>query len=177
MIRRLINLYWKYFRSHIAYARHLGVVVGNNCSISIRDWSTEPYLIKIGNNVDIAQDVKIHTHGGGRVIRRTIPDFDSFGKVIVEDWAYIGSGAIILPGVTIGEGSLVAAGSVVTKSIPPHIVVGGNPAKFLCTIDEFIARNMQFNTRSKGLSVSEKKQMLMKLDDRFFIKKSELSII
>lgn len=51
---------------------------------------------------------------GGRAARCQIPDFDCFGKVIIEDWVYIGTGSQILPGVTIGEGSLVAAGSIVT---------------------------------------------------------------
>ena len=100
------------------YARLIGVKIGKNCAIHTKNWSTEPYLVTIGNNVAITHGVFIHTHGGGRTIRRMIPDFDSFGKVVIEDWAYIGSGAHIMPGVTIGEGSLVAAGSVVTKNIP-----------------------------------------------------------
>ena len=66
----------------------------------------------IGNNVQVTNDVSIHTHGGGNCIRKDHPDFDTFGKVIIEDWAYIGSFSQIMPGVTIGEGALVAAGSV-----------------------------------------------------------------
>lgn len=45
-----------------------------------------------------------------------------------------------MPGVTTGRGALVAAGSVVTKSVAPGTVVGGNPARYICTIDEYIER-------------------------------------
>ena len=51
-----------------------------------------------------------------------MPDFDVFGKVVIKDWAYIGAHAQIMPGVTIGEGAMVAAGSVVTKSVPDGIL-------------------------------------------------------
>ena len=59
-------------------------------------------------------------------------------KCKIEDWAYIGAYSQIMPGVTIGEGAIVAAGSVVTKSVPPRTVVGGNPARYICTVDEYI---------------------------------------
>ena len=94
-----------------------------------------------------------------------------FGKVTIEDWCYIGAYSQIMPGVTIGEDSLVAAGSIVTKSVPPHSVVGGNPAKILCTIDDYIARNEKFNVHSKGMSSAEKKKYLLSLDDSRFVKK------
>lgn len=76
-----------------------------------------------------------------------------------------------MPGVTIGEGSLVAAGSVVTKSIPPHSVVGGNPAKVLCTINDYLERNIEFNTHTKGMDVEQKRKLLLSLPDEKFIKK------
>jgi chloramphenicol O-acetyltransferase type B len=50
-------------------------------------------------------------------------------KVVVGDDVWIGYGAVILSGVTIGEGSIVASGSVVTKDVPPYMIVGGNPAR------------------------------------------------
>ena len=109
--------------------------------------------------------------GGGNVIRRQYPDFDAFGKIVVEDYAYIGSGSLILPGVTIGEGALVAAGSVVTKSVPPRVVVGGNPAKVLCTIDDYIVNNMKYNIKTKGLSYEDKIRILKSLPEDRFIKK------
>lgn len=56
-------------------------------------------------------------------------DARSKGAIVVEDEAWIGYGSIILSGVTIGKGSIVAAGSVVTRSVPPYAIVAGNPAK------------------------------------------------
>ena len=50
-------------------------------------------------------------------------------KIIIKSGAWIGAGAIILPGVIVGEKSVVAAGSVVTRDVPPYCLVGGNPAK------------------------------------------------
>lgn len=109
--------------------------------------------------------------GGGNCVRRLVPDFDVFGKVVIEDWCYIGAHSQIMPGVTIGEGSLVAAGSVVTKSIPPHSVVGGNPAKVLCTINDYLERNIEYNTHTKGMDVEQKRKLLLSLPDEKFIKK------
>lgn len=51
------------------------------------------------------------------------------GDTIIENDAWIGMNAMIMPGVTIGEGAIVAAGSVVAKDVPPYTIVGGNPAK------------------------------------------------
>ena len=108
--------------------------------------------------------------GGGNFIRRQHPDFEAFGRIKVEDWAYIGSWSHIMPGVTIGEGSLVAAGSVVTKSVAPGTVVGGNPAKFICTAEDFIERNMKYSL-GRRLSAKEKMIVLLNLEEDRFIKK------
>ena len=108
---------------------------------------------------------------GGQSIRQKYPDFDVFGKVVIEDWAYIGAYSQIMPGVTIGEGALVAAGSVVTKSVAPHTVVGGNPARFICTTEEYYERNKQFNVGTKGMGHKEKRKLLLSLPDEKFIKK------
>ena len=164
-------LYWTLFASPERYARHIGVTVGENCFIDTRQWSSEPYLITIGNHVQIARGVSVHTHGGGNAIRWKDPDFDIFGKVRIDDWAYIGSFSQILPGVTIGEGAIVAAGSVVTKSVAPHTVVAGNPAQFICTTDEYYERNKPYDTGTGRLSKKEKQKKLLSLEEHFFIKK------
>ena len=170
MIKKLWG-YILYAFSPIKYARSIGVTIGDNCFISTNKWSSEPYLISVGNNVQITQDVWLHTHGGSHVARQKYPNFDVFGRIVIKDWAYIGSGSHIMPGVTIGEGSLIAAGSMVTKSVPPNEVWGGVPAKRICTVDQYIERNLHFNLDTKRMTTSEKKKYLLSLPlDRFISK-------
>lgn len=97
------------------------------------------------------------------------PDLDIFGKVIIGNYVYIGSGSLIMPGVTIGNNALIAAGSIVTKSVPPRTVVAGNPARTICSIDEYYQRNKQWDLHSKGKP--NKKEFLLSLPDDRFIKK------
>ena len=89
--------------------------------------------IEIGIAVGIGPSVKIitSTHGGEELSKPLIFCDIKFGKVIVEDGCDIGVGAIILPGVKIGECSIVGAGAVVTEDVEPYTVVAGVPAKFL----------------------------------------------
>ena len=175
MIKRIIKIFYKVFMPAKKYAKYLGVKFGDNCLIATKNWSSEPYLIEIGNNVQITRNVTIHTHGGGHVARERIPNFDLFGKVVIKDWAYIGAYSQIMPGVTIGKGSLVAAGSIVTKSVPDGVVVAGNPARFICTVEEYIERNKKYNTDTKGLSAEEKKKVLLETDESKFICKPYIS--
>lgn len=81
-----------------------------------------------------------------------------------------------MPGVTIGDNVLIAAGSIVTKSIPSNSVVGGNPAKYICSIDNYLERNFQYNTNSKGLDIMEKKTLLLSLSEDKFIRKPYIEI-
>ena len=129
--RRIVDFYWRFLVSPIDYARHIGVFVGENSFIATRKWSSEPYLITIGNNVQITSGVAIHTHGGGNSVRSRIPDFDVFGKVQIEDWAYIGAYSQIMPGVTIGDNVVIGAGSIVTKDIPSNMIAYGNPCRII----------------------------------------------
>lgn len=61
----LSDFYWR-FQNPEKQARHYGVTIGENCLIATRRWPSEPYLITIGNNVQITEDVWFHTHGGGQ---------------------------------------------------------------------------------------------------------------
>lgn len=122
------------------------ISVGDNCYIGdhTRVWAAES--ITIGNHVLIAHNVNIFdndTHPTDPTDRRE--DFENIvwkrercsylslrsAPVVINDDVWIGCGSIILKGVTIGNGSIVAAGSVVTKNVPDHVIVGGNPAQIL----------------------------------------------
>ena len=108
---------------------------------------------------------------GGNSVRAIYPLFDCFGKVVIGDYVYLGTGTQIMPGVTIGNNVLVAAGSIVTKSVPDNVVVGGNPARIICTIDEYIKKNEKYNLNSKDMNVVAKKEMLKTLSEEKFIRK------
>jgi maltose O-acetyltransferase len=83
--------------------------------------------LTIGANVNLGSHVTIYT----RQHDIDAPDFAEVGgPVEVGDYAYIGSHSIILPGVTVGEGGVVGAGSVVTKHVDPYTLVAGAPAQF-----------------------------------------------
>jgi len=83
------------------------------------------YCIRIGNDVSIGPNATILTLGHDP----QSPDFaDRGGDVLIGSRVWIGYGAIVLPGVTIGDGAIVGAGAVVTKDVEPFAIVAGNPA-------------------------------------------------
>jgi len=171
MIQKIKNLYRKYFWSDEKYARFVGVKIGKNCKIASRFFGSEPYLIEIGDHVQITQDVRFSNHGGGWVLREKYPDFDFFGKIKVGNNVYIGNSSIILAGVTIGNDVIIGAGSVVTKSVPSGSIVGGNPAKIITTIENFEEHYIKYNVKTKKLNGQAKKELLIKLPSDMFIKK------
>jgi len=90
--------------------------------------------IKIGKKVGIGPGVKILTATHKLNMDPDIPLIDreqDFFEVVIEDFVDIGVNTIILPGVRIGKGSMIGAGSVVTKDVEPYSVMAGNPARLL----------------------------------------------
>jgi acetyltransferase-like isoleucine patch superfamily enzyme len=112
--------------------------VGRNCKISSHTFICEGVTIEddvfIGHGVTFVNDTYPRaTAGEGRL--QTEADW-AVEPTLVRKGASIGSGATILAKVTIGEGAIVGAGSVVTKNVPPGAIVAGNPAKVLRKIKE-----------------------------------------
>jgi maltose O-acetyltransferase len=102
------------------------ISIGDNCVINRRCYLDGRTGIAVGNNVNISFDACILTlhHDAAE------PGFPAVGgEVVIRDHAWIGIGATILPGVTIGEGAVVAARAVVVRDVPPYAIVGGVPAK------------------------------------------------
>ena len=122
------------------YFRKQGAQVGNDCHIGVSQLGGEPYLVKIGNHVGSASGVQFLTHSLGWCFRDKIPDLQVFDKIVIEDNCNIGVNATLLPGVTIGKNSMVAAGAVITKDVPPNSIVAGNPARIIGNTDDYFER-------------------------------------
>ena len=99
-----------------------GTIIGYACFIDGRD------KVTIGNHTDIASEVMIYSQEHNL----SAEDFGaSCAPVKIGNYVFVGPRAIILPGVAIGDGAVVAAGAVVTKDVSPYTIVGGVPAKVI----------------------------------------------
>lgn len=145
--------------------------LGENTRISANCVFGNPQNIHIGKNVQIGEQTCIYAQGGctikdgaiiaDRVDIRTAnhhydgPDLKALPfdevvyrqPVVIEENCWIASRVILLPGVTIGEGAVVAAGAVVTKDVPPMAVVGGNPAKVIKYRDPLVYEKLKVEGR------------------------------
>ena len=116
--------------------------MGDNSVINFGCYLDNRRGIKIGNNVGIAHNTKIYTLGHNL----ESPEFETKGApVTIEDNVFIFSNALIMPGVTIHEGAIVLAGSVVTKDVEAWTIVGGNPARKIKDRQRKIAYLQKYN--------------------------------
>jgi acetyltransferase-like isoleucine patch superfamily enzyme len=118
------------------FIMHGPSVINGRCHIDTRGG------IEIGKNVSISPQVSLVT--GDHDIQD--PMFKArFKKITIEDHVFIGFKAIILPGVTLGRGAVVCAGSVVTKDVPPLTIVGGVPAKYIGQRNDDLRREQRYS--------------------------------
>ena len=95
------------------------------------------WLIEIGNNVTLAPRTHILCHDAST---KHFLGYTKIGCVTIGDNVFIGAGSVVLPGVTIGNNVIIGANSTVTKNVPDNTVVVGNPAHFLCTLEDYLSK-------------------------------------
>lgn len=107
------------------------VMIGDHTRIGLHNTIIGP--VTIGSHVNLAQGITVTAlnHNFADTEKRIDEQGVSTKPVVIEDDIWIGANAVILPGVSIGRHSVVAAGSVVTKDVPPHSLVAGVPAKII----------------------------------------------
>ena len=134
-----------YYGLILRRAIRLGLRIGKDVRISGRPYfGGEPYLISIGNHVTISFNVSFITHDGATWVFRDRPEFKGlqrFGRIDIGDNVFVGANTTLLPGITIGSDVVVGAGSVVTKDLPGNAVYAGVPARFICSLDEYVKRS------------------------------------
>lgn len=152
LYEKLIDLFFVFIKSSTDYARYKGVQVGENCRILIKEFGTEPWLITIGNNVTITNGVKLLTHDGSTwLIKDEAGRRYLYRRIKIGNNVFIGANSIILPGVIIDDNVIVAAGSVVTKSVPGGCIVAGNPARRIRDFDEYKSFALQNYVSDKDI--------------------------
>ena len=118
-----------------------GVKIGSDAIINMGLHIIDNYLgngsVTIGDRVGFGPNITLITNSGPTKSNlRKIKRFSKiFGKIIICDDAWIGAGVIILPGIKIGNASVIGAGSIVTKDVPDYVIVAGNPAKIIGEIN------------------------------------------
>lgn len=169
--RRIIDIIYR-LRGTLYYAKKQGVNLGKNVVIiSNPCYGSEPYLITLGDNVKLSGGITFLTHDGGTWVFRRSEKYKhiiKFGKINIKENCFIGANTTIMPGVTIGPNSVVAACSVVTKDVPPNSVWGGVPAKHIKTLEEYIEGCVEECPMydAENLKRNKKEELLKILADR-----------
>ena len=156
----------------ISEFRERGIKIGNNCHIYTNAIDLDHgYLIEIGNDVTISH-AEIQAHDGST---KKMLGYSKVGRVVIGNNVFIGTKAIILPGVRIGSNVVVGAGAVVSQDIPDNSICAGNPAKVIGTYNDFRRKNEELFKKSlvqknsvRAKTKLEKQQMIDYLENHRF---------
>jgi maltose O-acetyltransferase len=125
-------------KGHRAQLKRQGLVYGERFGMNRHVEITDPHLITIGDDVGIGAHTHLIAHDASH--KRFI-GYTRLGRITIGNNVFIGQRATILPGVTIGDHVIIAAGAVVTKDVPSHSIVAGNPARVIRELtDEYLTR-------------------------------------
>lgn len=143
------------YLKQVKRARYLVRLKGRGLKIGCNTNIFEPFfidpdhcfLISIGADCTLAPNVRLIAHDAST--KRQL-GFTRIGRITIHDGCFIGDSAIILPNTSIGPDSIIGAGSVVNKVVPPGVVVAGNPARVICSVEEYVGR-ITGKARQKGV--------------------------
>lgn len=133
-----------------AWLKRRGVLyaIGEHCSIQTNVTIADPAYTRLGDNVRLTGCTLFGHDGSVNMLNRAYGlKLDRVGKIDIRDNVFVGHGAIVLPGVTIGPNVIVAAGSVINRDVPPGSIVAGAPARVVGDIDRLVARLRQDTAR------------------------------
>lgn len=159
----------------VKIAEKIGVKCGKSCRFldnPLKIFGSEPYLITIGDHVELTNGVRILTHDGGMWVLRheeELKNVDFLAPVHIGNNVFVGIDSIILPGVTIGDNVVVGAGSVVTKDIESNNVVAGVPAKQIKSVSEYKSKALEKSMHLKGLNHKQKKENIKNMHPEWFL--------
>lgn len=165
-IKKYMERNWKIRQDIVGYYRGLGVRIGERCIIHrLANFGSEPYLVSLGDHVRVNKGVEFVTHDGGMwVFRETVNGGETitlFGCIVVGDNVHIGTNAIIMPGVRIGNNCVIGCGAVVTHDVPDNTVAAGVPARIIETVDEYYAKNYPRFDHTYLMNENELKDFLL----------------
>lgn len=143
IMKYIVYLFWSKINP-IGYAKHLGVNLGNNVhfyGMKPYMFSSEPWLITIGNDCHITSNCEFITHDGGTLIlRKEVLDLELTAPITIGNDVYIGVNTTILAGSKIGNRCIVGACSLVNGEFPDNSVIAGVPAKVIKSTDEYLEK-------------------------------------
>lgn len=154
-------------RDPVAYYRKKGVTIGDRCEIRGAKFSSEPYLISIGDHVRVNSGVEFVTHDGGAWVLRELSRVENhenitlFGPITIGNNVHIGSNAILMPNVRIGNNCIIGCGAIVTHDIPDNSIAVGVPAKVIETIDEYEKKHIKDYCFTKNFTPTQLKEFLL----------------
>lgn len=159
IIRKIVYREMADSNSFLKWMRKQGARVGDRTVVFAPNKTfidmTRPWLIDIGNDVQITEGVKILTHGYDWSVLKGVYGkiLGSSGKVTIGNNVFIGMNTIILKGVKIGNNVIIGAGSLVNTDIPDNCVAAGNPAKVIMSLEDYCKKR-------EGLQVEEAKELI-----------------
>ena len=174
MIKKIISRLKYYYANRskpakVEYLRSLGAKIGDgtelNCNTTA--FGTEPYLIEVGKLCLFASGVQFFTHDGGVAVLNRLGvwgegiERDKIGRIKIGNNVYIGTNALVMPGVEIGDNCVIGAGAIVSKNIPSNSVAVGIPAKVICSVEEYAERARPKTYATGGMTKEQKKQFLI----------------